>query len=547
MRRFASCVLVVGIVWLGIFPVVLTAESASQKDPLAVRPVARILSPIDDDQRVILRGNRHPVTASTAAAGPVASGKLLQHMVLVLRPSPEQQQALDKLVAAQQDPASPYYHRWLTPESYAQRFGIAGNDLEQIEDWLRRQGLKIDEVSAGKRSILFSGSVGEVEAAFHTSLRYYPTGSTRHLANATDPEVPAAIAGVVEGVASLHDFFSRPLVEAQSIQPEYTTGSAHYLSPADFATIYDVRSLYNQGYDGTGQTVAIVARSNITQSDVTMFRSQFSLPANAPHVILVNTDPGTGSGDFGEAMLDVEWSGAVAKGATIDFVAASSTAVSDGVLLSAQYIVNHNLAPVMSMSYGLCETDMGSAENTWVNSLWQQAVSQGISVFVSAGDSGAAGCDSASATRATGGKAVNGLCTSPYSTCVGGTEFDDTSQSHPLLEFEQRRRQQLGPELHPGEGVERVGQLRPVEHRRRGEPDLQQAQLAECKRCACRWHARRARRVAHLGRPRCLHGCHVRQPVLLLRHLGCGAIVCRHHVAGSAGARRARRRQFYAL
>ena len=460
MRRFASCVLVVGIVWLGIFPVVLTAESAAQKDPLAVRPVARILSPIDDDQRVILRGNRHPVTASTAAAGAVPSGKLLQHMVLVLRPSPEQQQALDKLVAAQQDPASPYYHRWLTPASYAQRFGIAGNDLEQIEDWLRRQGLKIDEVSAGKRSILFSGSVGEVEAAFHTSLRYYPTGSTIHLANATDPEVPAAIAGVVEGVASLHDFFSRPLVEAQSIQPEYTTGSAHYLSPADFATIYDVRSLYNQGYDGTGQTVAIVARSNITQSDVTMFRSQFSLPANPPHVILVNTDPGTGSGDFGEAMLDVEWSGAVAKGATIDFVAASSTAVSDGVLLSAQYIVNHNLAPVMSMSYGLCETDMGSAENTWVNSLWQQAVSQGISVFVSAGDSGAAGCDSATPLVPPAARLSTGCVlrpTAPASEAPGRRH----RQSH-HLEFEQRRHN-VGPELHPGEGLERVGQLRPVE------------------------------------------------------------------------------------
>jgi subtilase family serine protease len=210
--------------------------------------------------------------------------------------------------------------------------------------------------------------------------------------------------------------------------PDLSSGGAYYLAPADFATIYDLNPLYQQSINGNDQSVAIVARSNINIADVRQFRTFFGLPANDPQIIVNGTDPGIWSAnEETEADLDVEWSGAVAKSATIKFVVSTSTSSSDGVDLSAQYIVNRNLAPVMSTSFGLCEAALGSSGNSFLNSLWQQAAAEGITVFVSSGDSGAAGCDSASASTATHGRAVNGLCSTPYSVCVGGTEFSDLS------------------------------------------------------------------------------------------------------------------------
>jgi subtilase family serine protease len=235
----------------------------------------------------------------------------------------------------------------------------------------------------------------------------------------------------VNGVVSLHDFRSVPQNSGSRLPtPEFTAGSSYYLAPADFATIYNVTPLYQQSITGTGEAVAVVARSNINLSDVRQFRTAFGLPANDPQIIVNGTDPGIwSSGEETEADLDVEWSGAVAKGATIKFVVSKSTSSTDGVDLSAQYIVNHNLAPVMTTSFGLCEAALGSSGNSFLNNLWQQAAAQGISVFVSSGDNGAAGCDSASATKATQGLGVNGLCSTPYSICVGGTEFSDPNPS----------------------------------------------------------------------------------------------------------------------
>jgi subtilase family serine protease len=218
----------------------------------------------------------------------------------------------------------------------------------------------------------------------------------------------------------------------RALAPDFTSGGSYYLAPADFATIYDLAALYQQSITGSGQSVAIVARSNIKLADVRQFRTFFGLPANDPQILVNGTDPGIFSADEEtEADLDVEWSGAVARNATIQFVVSKSTNSSDGVDLSAQYIVNHNIAPVMSTSFGLCEASLGSSGNSFLNSLWQQAAAEGITVFVSSGDSGAAGCDSASASTASHGRAVNGLCSTPYSVCVGGTEFSDAS--HPSL------------------------------------------------------------------------------------------------------------------
>jgi pseudomonalisin len=432
-RRALSILALTLLFWLASVPVKAQATD-DPPSPLFVQPPFeppkdRITSFIDDAQRITLRGNVHPLALTQYDAGRVAPDFPMQHMLLILLPDAAQQDSLTQLLEEQDDSASPYYHQWLTPEQYGERFGVSDTDSGQIVGWLEGHGLDVEEVTVGRRSIVFSGAAAQVEEAFHTQIHAYKIGDEVHHANATDPQIPTALLQVVGGVVSLHDFQSEPMHgPVQKLSPEFTSGSSHFLAPADFATIYDLAPLYQQSITGIGQSVAIVARSNIKIADVRQFRTYFGLPANDPQIIVNGADPGIWSTDEEtEADLDVEWSGAAAPGATIKFVVSKSTNSSDGVDLSAQYIVNHNLAPVMSTSFGQCETSLGFSGNSFLNSLWQQAAAEGITVFVSAGDSGAAGCDSPSASTATHGRAVNGLCSTPYSVCVGGNELNDDS------------------------------------------------------------------------------------------------------------------------
>jgi hypothetical protein len=400
---------------------------------LGQTPENRVVRPVNESDVVTLTGNTHPMARPEFDQGPVSAETQLDHMVLYLAPSAEQQSDLDALVTAQHEPDSPLYHKWLTPAQYGSRFGVSAPDISHLTAWLRGHGFQVDEISASNRLIVFSGTAGQVSDAFHTEIRRYSVNGIDHLANAEDPQIPTALADVVSGVVSLHDFrrnsaiAARRSVGAQSAteaKPLYTSGSTNYLYPADWATIYDLKSLYSAGTTGAGTSIAVVGRSNINISDVAKFRQTSGLPANNPTVILIGANPGLVSGDQDESTLDVEWSGGIAPGATVKFVVGASTATSDGVDLSAQYIVNHATAPIVSTSYGSCEQDMGATELAFYNSLWQQAASQGMSSFVSSGDSGAAGCYSGGDSSASG-TGVNGLCSSPYSTCVGGTEFNE--------------------------------------------------------------------------------------------------------------------------
>ena len=409
----------------------------------------RIVVPIDETQAVTLLGNVHPFARSEFDLGAVSGETRLERMLLQLEPSAAQQAELDALVEAQHDPKSPLFHHWLTPAEYSARFGVSTGDLARITTWLQGHGFTVDEVAASNRLIIFSGTAAQVQETFHTQIHRYQADGVEHIANALDPQIPAALAGVVGGVVSLHDFRRQSAItsrfaltsgkesqsvavpepvrlSAQSPAPQYTSNGTSILFPADWATIYDLNSLYTAGTKGTGTSIAIVGRSNINPSDVATFRAATGLPVNPPTVILVSTNPGLVNGDQDESTLDVEWSGGIAPAAAVRFVVGASTATSDGVDLSAQYIVNHVTAPVVSTSYGSCEQSMGTAELSFYNGLWQQAASEGISVFVSSGDSGAAGCYGGSSSTASG-TGVNGLCSSPYSTCVGGTEFNEGS------------------------------------------------------------------------------------------------------------------------
>lgn len=401
----------------------------------AQNPVRLALRSIDENQVVTLDGNVHPLARADFDLGVVGADTRFNKMLLELAPTAAQQAELDALVQAQHNPASPLYHHWLTPAEYGARFGASTQNVARVIAWLAGHGFTVEEIPASRRLVVFSGTAGQIFDTFHTEIHSYRVGGAVHIANSQDPQIPSALSGVVRGVVSLHDFrrasaiASRRQLSAQAAagpRALYSAGSTHYLFPADFATIYDLNSLYSAGTAGAGTSIAIVGRSNINLSDVAAFRSESALAAKQPTVILVGSNPGLVSGDQDESTLDVEWAGAVAPSSSVQLVVGYSTGTTDGVDLSAQYIVNHATAPVVSTSYGSCEQEMGSTELSFYNSLWEQAASQGMSAFVSSGDAGAAGCNTGS--NSSGSQAaVNGLCSSPYSTCVGGTEFKEGS------------------------------------------------------------------------------------------------------------------------
>ncbi len=366
----------------------------------------------------------HPATRSLRSAGRAMADLRVERMLLMLKPTGEQEANLQTFLDSQRDPASPDYENWLSPEEFAARFSPSEEDRNAVATWLQDSGFEVNEIARGGRTIEFSGTASVVEQVFHTQLRHYVKDGVRHLANATEISIPAELDGIVAGIASLNDFHPEPQHHTQPLTN--LSGGTHGLSPGDFSTIYNVAPLWAASIDGTGQTIAIVGRSNFLLSDVTSFRSLFGLPVNNPQIILNGANPGIVSqGEVVEALLDVQWSGAVAKNATIKFVLSANTNASGGDMLSSQYIVNNNVAPILSSSFGLCEAQLGSANN-FFNTLWQQAAAQGISVIVAAGDSGAAGCDYGGTTHpAIGGLAVSGIASTPYNLAVGGTQFNE--------------------------------------------------------------------------------------------------------------------------
>jgi subtilase family serine protease len=407
-------------------------------------PTARI-GKIDERTFVTLKGNRHPLAIPANDRGEAAPNLPMQRMLLVLQRDPTTETTLQELIAAQQDKSSASFHAWLSPDEFGQRFGIAKSDLQTLTAWLESRGFQVNRVTRGGMAIEFSGTAGQVKEAFHTVIHSYVVEGKAHYANATDPQIPAAFSPVVSGVNTLHDFEKQPLLRVlgtatrigntSTWQPNFTFDAngriapAHYLAPGDFAKIYGTTSLYQAGTDGTGQSIAIVARSNINLSDMEIFRIAFGLPANNPQIILDGPDPGNLFGlEEAEADLDTEWSGAVAPKATIKLVVSASTNTTDGVDLSAQYIVDNNLAPIMSTSFGQCEANLGAAENAFFNNLWEQAAAQGITVIVSSGDQGPGSCQNQISSPPVAG--VNGLASTPFNIAVGGTQFNENGGNY---------------------------------------------------------------------------------------------------------------------
>jgi trimeric autotransporter adhesin len=415
----------------------------------------RIVNPIDESVLTTLHGGVPGRARAEFDQGSAPAGATISSARLVLSRTPQQEAALEQFMAGQLNPASPNYHNWLTPAQFGSLYGPADSDINTLVDWLASHGLTVQQVAPGHTSIAFSGTVAQLESAFHTEIHSFNAGGEEFIANTTDPSIPSALATVVSGIAQLDTIRPRPhnvpgplgkydpqlkrLTRANSGSaapaPMLTLGSTGdyflYITAGDAATIYDTPDKFNANfsssgtsYTGSGVTIGIGGDATIQGSTVADYRNMFLGDTTQPTIINDATTPATctdassTSCNQDEAYLDTETSGGVAPGANIVFY--TSANLSDAI----EDAISDNTVDIFSLSFGSCEAGMSTADNQLINSWWQQAASQGIAVTVSSGDSGSAGCDNDDTEEvAQYGQQVSGFASTPYNIAVGGTDF----------------------------------------------------------------------------------------------------------------------------
>ena len=406
---------------------------------------------IDESNLVVLAGNTRPEANAKNDRGRVADDFRLGHMTLQLRRSPAQERALEQLIDRLHDPASPEFHHWLTAQQLGKRYGLAQTDIRQITGWLRSYGFNVNSISRSRMTIDFSGTAGQVRRAFHTEIHKLQVDGVKHIANMSDPKIPAALAPAVVGVVSLHDFRPQPMHVVRpdmtfdcSLLPSWerplTTNTCYSLVPADLATIYNLNPLFSEGISGQGQTIALVEPTDIYDAgaDWDTFRSTFGLSSSYssgsftqvhPNTDNNCSDPGVNDNED-EATVDAEWASASAPSAAIELASCEGsdfTNITFGVFVALQNLLDGANPPaIVSVSYGVSETFDGATFNAAINTLYQQAVTEGVSVFVSSGDSLAAYAIDRLFPYTTHGINVSGWASTVYNVAVGGTDFSDT-------------------------------------------------------------------------------------------------------------------------
>lgn len=398
----------------------------------------------------------HTVNRRVQLSTDLGAANANQTLSLSLRFSltPAQTLALQQLLENQQNPASPQYHHWLTPQQFGSEFGLSTADLATISNWLQSQGFTVTGVANGRTFITFSGTVAQAENAFGTSIHSLRYNGEQHISNLTDPTLPAAIAAVTTGITGLNDFRVEPRTHRRTITASPNLATAKYdgaaagygnlLAPGDFYTIYDENKLLTPStgtaINGTGVTIGVMGQVNVYASDIANFRTASGLSTtNVPTQVSEGTTPAaptaaecnasgapTSCDDLYESSLDLEWSGASAPGASILFVTGA-----DIFANAMTQAIDQNLAPILTVSYGDCEADFnyGSVTTQSLNTLFMQANAQGQTILGPGGDAGAADCDG-DETLATQGLAVDFPASSPYVTGVGGTQFADAGGTY---------------------------------------------------------------------------------------------------------------------
>lgn len=384
--------------------------------PALTGQVDRIQAPLDDENTVTLSGETRQEARPENDRGAVDADTPLEYLTLLLQPAGDKQAELRQFLQGLQDPQSPDFHHWLTPEEFGERYGVSPKDLHTVSDWLQSEGFSIESTARGRGWIVFSGTAGQVASTFHTVVHRYEVSGKMHFANADAPSIPAVLVPVVSGIRGLDDFYPQP--PRHHLHALYTSLSKLYtLAPSDFGMIYDVTPLWNAGIDGTGQSMVIVGASVVDMTDISTFRQTFGLPAQTPKEIPVGRNPPQSADNLVEADLDLEWAGAIAPNAALIYVYAPSP------IDAAAYAIDNNLAPVISFSFGACELKEPQLAFRQLELYAQQANAQGITWVAASGDSGAAGCDDG-AFPATHGLAVSVPASIPEVTGVGGTTLN---------------------------------------------------------------------------------------------------------------------------
>jgi Pro-kumamolisin, activation domain/Bacterial Ig-like domain (group 3) len=428
--RAAVLVCLCALVWLSV-----------AARPAFAQVAARVTQPVDAKSVVMLKGNVHPLARAEFDRGAAPDSLAMNRMLLVLKKSDEQEAALRKLLDDQQDKNSKSYRQWLTPDEFGAQFGIADSDLAKVTAWLAAAGFQNIKPSRGRTVIEFSGTAGQVQAAFGTAIHKYVVNGAEHWANASEMSIPAALEPVVAGVFTMHNFLKAPQIQVlpekytavkgkPGARPMFTSSTgAHALMPQDFYKIYNETPVKGNPGAPYGAKIGVVARTNINFADLSAFHDIADDQAAEYQLVLNGTDPGDlGGGEEAEAVLDSSWSGAIAPQSEVLLVVSQSTPATDGADLSEVYIIDNNLADVMSESFGSCEGLETSAEAQGIASLAGQAAAQGITYVVASGDSGAAGCDDPNTeTTATHANSVNVLAATPYNVAVGGTVLNDAA------------------------------------------------------------------------------------------------------------------------
>lgn len=414
-----------------LIPIAILAQSGSSGGS----PRQLITTKIDESQLHTLTGNTHPQANAVNDRGLVPDTVPMEHMLLQLKRPAEREQALQQFIDQLHDPASSSFHRWLTASQFGAAYGLAPQDLDAVTAWLRGHGFTVNQVHPSSMLVDFSGTAGQVRSALHTEIHYLNVSGRQHIGNMSDPQVPVALAPAVAGVISLHDF--KPHAMHKRANFTFSSGGVtnQALTPADLATIYNFNPVFAAGITGKGQTIAVIEDSDLfNDADWLTFRTAFGLTQYASGSLTTVhpgcADPGVprsaSAGDDGEATYDAEWASAAAPDASIMVAACPSTRTTFGGLLALENLIDSGNPPaVISISYGNCEVENGEAGNAAFAAAYQQAVGEGISIFVSAGDEGGASCD-AGATGATHGIGVSGWASTPYNVAVGGTDFADT-------------------------------------------------------------------------------------------------------------------------
>ncbi|HUO15494.1 MAG TPA: protease pro-enzyme activation domain-containing protein [Verrucomicrobiae bacterium] len=498
--RFSNLVISVAILCLLSAPLAFAAAASDGGcTPMAV---SRLNATIDETALVPLPGNLHPMARAEFDQGKVSDDLRLEHMILLLKRTPEQESALQARIDQMHNRQSPLFHQWLDADQVGSCYGVSDADIAVVSGWLQKHGFTVDSVSAGRMMLIFTGTAGQITEAFHTEIHHLNVHGEKHIANMSTPQVPAALAPVIAGFRSLHDFLPKPMMhmvgaakrdaktgKLQMIKsndkllsvgrvisgnkpnslvtyndnPYCAPGDCEWLGPQDFYTIYNEKPLLTGTIcggpcNGAGQTVAVLEETDVCEgqsgttpddcagaNDLAMFRSQFGLPpAHAKYYFGISgycADPGVqgpyGTGEESEADIDLQWTGTTAPGATVDYLACATTATTAGVDLAGIYAVDRLYKSIssFSLSYGVCELGLTEGEygglyqtNAFYNSLWQQAVAEGQTVNVSAGDSGDDTCERGREV-ATIGWNVNGMASTPYDVAAGGTDFSDNYSS----------------------------------------------------------------------------------------------------------------------